>query len=108
VAVEEVTDILLAVDANGDGVKKTLWAQGFAQTGFFKQGDATRVSLRNGKLVSEGRVRVPSNFRRPARSTATLRVRACAPWPSSTSSIGCGSRSTQKTRSGPRRLSGPA
>jgi len=27
--------------------------QGFAQTGFFKQGDATRVSLRNGKLVSE-------------------------------------------------------
>ena len=63
VAVDEVTDILLAVDANGDGVKKTLWAQGFAQTGFFKQGDATRVSLRNGKLVSEGRVRVPSNFR---------------------------------------------
>ncbi len=63
VAVDEVTDILLAVDANGDGVKKTLWAQGFAQTGFFKQGDATRVSLRNGKLVSEGRVRVPGNFR---------------------------------------------
>jgi hypothetical protein len=63
VAVDEVTDILLAVDANGDGVKKTLWSQGFAQTGFFKQGDATRVSLRNGKLVSEGRVRVPSNFR---------------------------------------------
>jgi hypothetical protein len=62
-AVEEVTDILLAVDANGDGVKKTLWAQGFAQTGFFKQGDATRMSLRNGKLVSEGRVRVPSSFR---------------------------------------------
>ena len=63
VAVEEVTEILLAVDANGDGVKKTLWAQGFAQTGFFKQGDATRMSLRNGKLVSEGRVRVPSSFR---------------------------------------------
>ena len=63
VAVEEVTEILLAVDANGDGVKKTLWAQGFAQTGFFKQGDATRMSIRNGKLVSEGRVRVPSSFR---------------------------------------------
>src|SRR5437899_7528429 len=62
VAVDEVTDILLAVDANGDGVKKTLWAQGFAQTGFFKPGDATRVSLRNGKRVSEGRVRVPGNF----------------------------------------------
>jgi hypothetical protein len=63
VAAEEITDILLAVDANGDGVKKTLWSQSFAQTGFFKQGDATRVALRNGKLVSEGRVRVPSNFR---------------------------------------------
>ena len=63
VAVEDVTDILLAVDSNGDGVKKTLWSQAFAQTGFFKQGDATRVSLRNGKLVSEGRVRVPSSFR---------------------------------------------
>jgi hypothetical protein len=63
VAAEEITDILLAVDANGDGVKKTLWSQSFVQTGFFKQGDATRVALRNGKLVSEGRVRVPSNFR---------------------------------------------
>ena len=63
VAAEDITDILLAVDANGDGVKKTLWSQSFVPTGFFKQGDATRVSLRNGKLVSEGRVRVPSNFR---------------------------------------------
>ena len=63
VAAEEITDILLAVDTNGDGVKKTLWSQSFVQTGFFKQGDATRVSLRNGKLVSEGRVRVPSGFR---------------------------------------------
>jgi hypothetical protein len=45
-------------------VKKTLWAQSFAQTGFFKQGDATRMALRNGKLVSEGKVRdVPSDFR---------------------------------------------
>ena len=64
VAAEELTDILFAVDVNGDGVKKTLWAQSFAQTGFFKQGDATRMALRNGKLVSEGKVRdVPSNFR---------------------------------------------
>jgi len=63
VAADEINDILLAMDVNGDGVKKTLWSQSFAQTGFFKQGDATRLSLRNGKLVSEGRVRVPSNFR---------------------------------------------
>jgi hypothetical protein len=63
VVVDDVPDILLAVDASGDGVKKTLWAQGFAQAGFFKQGDATRMTLRNGKLVSDGRVRVPSSFR---------------------------------------------
>src|SRR6267142_2690563 len=63
VAVDEVNEILIAVDANGDGVKKTLWAQSFAQTGFFKQGDATRMTLRNGKLVSDGKVRVPSSFR---------------------------------------------
>jgi hypothetical protein len=63
VAVDDVNEILIAVDANGDGVKKTLWAQSFAETGFFKQGDATRMTLRNGKLVGDGKVRVPSNFR---------------------------------------------
>jgi hypothetical protein len=63
VAVDEVNEILIAVDANGDGVKKTLWAQSFAQTGFFKQGDATRMTLRDGKLVTDGKVRVPSSFR---------------------------------------------
>jgi len=63
VAVEDVSEILLAVDPSGDGVKKVLWAQAFAQKGFFKQGDATRVSLRSGRLVSDGRVRVPSTFR---------------------------------------------
>jgi len=63
VAVDDVPDILFAVDANGDGVKKTLWSQAFAETGFFKQGDATRMTLRNGKLVSDGKVRVPSSFR---------------------------------------------
>ncbi len=63
VAVDEVNDILIAVDANGDGVKKTLWSQSFAQTGFFKQGDATRMTIRNGKLATDGKVRVPSSFR---------------------------------------------
>jgi len=63
VAVDDIPDILIAVDANGDGVKKTLWSQAFTETGFFKQGDATRMTLRNGKLVSDGKVRVPSSFR---------------------------------------------
>src|SRR5262249_40917186 len=63
VAVENVNDILIAFDVAGDGVKKTLWSQAFAQTGFFRQGDATRMALRNGKLVSDGKIRVPSSFR---------------------------------------------
>jgi len=63
VAAEDLNDILFAVDVAGDGVKKTLWVQSFAQAGFFKQGDATRMALRNGKLVSEGKARVPNNFR---------------------------------------------
>jgi hypothetical protein len=63
VLVEDISEILLAVDAAGDGVKRVLWAQAFAQTGFFKQGDALRVALRNSRLVPEGRVRVPSTFR---------------------------------------------
>src|SRR5438093_11784491 len=63
VAVENVSEILLAVDPSGDGVKKALWAQSFVENGFFKQGDALRVNLRNDRLVSDGRVRVPSTFR---------------------------------------------
>ena len=61
--VEDVPDNLLAVDTSGEGVKKTLWVQSFAQNGFFKQGDAQRAALRNGRLVMEQRVRVPSSFR---------------------------------------------
>jgi hypothetical protein len=63
VVVEDVSDILLAVDAAGDGVKRVLWAQPFAENGFFKQGDAFRVRLEKGRLASDGRVRVPSTFR---------------------------------------------
>jgi hypothetical protein len=63
VLVADVPQILLAVDVNGDGVKKTLWAQDFAQAGFFKKGQADRVVLRDGALAADGRVRVPSAFR---------------------------------------------
>jgi hypothetical protein len=63
VLAENIAEILLAVDANGDGIKKTLWGQPFIQKGFFKAGDVLRYRFRNGKLVSDGRVRVPSTFR---------------------------------------------
>ena len=55
--------ILIAMDVNGDGVKKTLWGQDFAQAGFYKKGQVERLVLRNGALVSDARVPVPSEFR---------------------------------------------
>src|SRR5215467_8185332 len=63
VAVDDIPDILIAVDANGYSVKKTFKSQALTETGFFQQGHATRMTLRNGKLVSDGKVRVPSSFR---------------------------------------------
>lgn len=63
VMVADVPQILLAMDATGDGVKKALWSQDFVQAGFFKKGQADRLVLRDGTLVPDGRVRVPSAFR---------------------------------------------
>ena len=63
VVVADVGQILLAMDVTGDGVKKTLWAQDFAQNGFFKKGQVDRLVLRNGALAADGRVRVSGAFR---------------------------------------------
>jgi hypothetical protein len=63
VIVADVPQILLAMDVTGDGVKKTLWSQDFAQNGFFRKGQIDRMVLKNGTLVPDGRVRVPSAFR---------------------------------------------
>ena len=60
---KESADILWAVDSDGSGVKKTLWAQAFSQETFFRKGQARRVALKGGKLVTEAPVRVPSTFR---------------------------------------------
>jgi hypothetical protein len=56
-------DILWAVDADGSGVKKTLWAQGFSRETFFRKGQAHRVTLKGGDVVRDVAVRVPSTFR---------------------------------------------
>lgn len=60
---EAMNDILLAVDARGTGVKDTLWLQRFTPDGFFDAGHAERLVLKNGRLVTDGRVLVPSDFR---------------------------------------------
>jgi hypothetical protein len=61
--VDDVADVLYAVDAAGDGIKKALWSQPFQQNGFFKAGDVTRMRLARDRLAPEARVRVPSTFR---------------------------------------------
>jgi hypothetical protein len=59
----DLPQIFIAMDVDGDGIKKTLWAQDFVQAGFFKKGDITRYVMRNGALVADTRVRVPDAFR---------------------------------------------
>jgi hypothetical protein len=63
VLVRDVPQILLAMDVTGEGVRKALWSQDFAQTGFFKQGQADLMTLRDGALVPGARVRLPATFR---------------------------------------------
>jgi len=63
VVVDNVPQILLAMDVNGDRVKRALWSQDFVQAGFFNKGQADRLVLRDGALVADGRARVPSSFR---------------------------------------------
>jgi hypothetical protein len=65
-------EILLAVDEGGDGIKKTLWIQPFAQKGFFKSGDIQRATVRDGRLVPAGRVRVPDSFRATGATFANI------------------------------------
>jgi hypothetical protein len=63
VVVTDEPHILLAMDVAGDGVKKALWGQDFAEAGFFKKGDVINLALRNNALVAERRVQVPDTFR---------------------------------------------
>ena len=55
--------ILFAVDDKGDGVKRSLWGQRMSQETFFTFGQAHQVNMKDGKVVSERDVRVPSAFR---------------------------------------------
>jgi hypothetical protein len=61
--VDNISEILLAVDTEGNGVKRTLWGQDWAQGSFFKKGQATRYTIRDGKLVTDRAVRVSASFR---------------------------------------------
>jgi hypothetical protein len=61
--VTNVSQVLLALDTTGEGIKRTLWGQDFVQAGFFKKGQADRLVLRDGRLVVEAKATVPGSFR---------------------------------------------
>jgi hypothetical protein len=63
IVVEYISDFLFAVDLKGEGVKQTLWSQRFSSENFFTPGQADQMILKDGKLVTEKRARVPSSFR---------------------------------------------
>lgn len=61
--VDYVNDFLFAVDLTGSGVKQTLWTQRYTPGKFFNPGQAAQAILKDGKLVEEKQVRVPTAFR---------------------------------------------
>ena len=61
--VDTVESFLFAVDAKGEGVKQTLWAQRFNTDTFFTPGQAEEVVVKKGNLDVVKQVRVPSAFR---------------------------------------------
>jgi len=72
VAVEDVNDILLAVDPAGDGARKSALGAIVRRERLLQAGDATRMTLSNGRLVNDGRVRVPAPSARPARRSSNI------------------------------------
>lgn len=60
---QDVPLILLAVDEQGEGVKRTLWGQRYDPEKFWTRGTAYRYVLKNGDVQVTGRVLVHVSFR---------------------------------------------
>lgn len=58
-----LTDIMVALDADGDGVKESVWGQRFDDQTFFRRGQVTQYELKNGRLKRQGKVVLPTGFR---------------------------------------------
>jgi len=63
VLVEDIPLLLLAVDEQGDGVAKSLWAQTPHPEKFWNRGTATRYVLKDGGISAAARVIVHDGFR---------------------------------------------
>lgn len=70
---ERISDILLAVDTDGDGAKETLWGQPFNERSFFSPGIVHAYTTTAGVLQTAERVAVPGVFRATGAALAQLR-----------------------------------
>ena len=67
-----ISDILLAVDTDGDGVNESLWGQRFDGKRFFRYGQVRQYELRNGRLKRQRKLTLPASFRATGAALARL------------------------------------
>lgn len=67
-----LSDILLAVDADGDGVNDSIWGQRFDGKDFFRRGQVRQYDLQNGRLKRQGKLALPNGFRATGAALAQL------------------------------------
>ena len=67
-----LSDILLAVDTNGDGVNDSVWGQSFDNRDFFRPGQVRQYELRNGRLWRQRKLPLPGGFRATGAALARL------------------------------------
>ena len=67
-----LSDILLAVDTDGDGVNESVWGQRFDGENFFRRGQIRQYELRNGRLKRQRKLALPGGFRATGAALAQL------------------------------------
>ena len=67
-----LSDILLAVDTDGDGVNESIWGQPFDGKDFFRRGQVRQYELRNGRLKRQRKLALPGGFRATGAALAQL------------------------------------
>lgn len=76
--VDSVPLILLAVDADGDGLRETLWAQQYSAEKFFAPKAVARYAVKGGSLVADGPAVVPETFRATGATFANIAGKTAA------------------------------
>lgn len=67
-----LSDILLAVDTDGDGVNESLWGQRFDGERFFRHGQVRQYDLQSGRLKRQRKLALPATFRATGAALAQL------------------------------------